>query len=272
MSEPSVPGPSVPELALDLSGILQGEAGLPVLILGNSIGTGTSLWEPQIEILGRRFRLLRFDWPGHGDQRPGGPADVVPPGPYTIGALGRGVLALLDRYGIGTAAYAGVSLGGMVGMWLASHAPDRIKALALCCTSAYLDLNWAQRAATVRSQGMGPIADATADRWFTKAYQQREPDVVSAIVAEMRQVTPEGYAGCCDAIRVMDQRQDLASITAPTLVIAGNEDPATPPWHGAVIARGIGGSALAVVRGASHLANVSQAAEVTALLAGHLAG
>jgi 3-oxoadipate enol-lactonase len=254
--------------ALELGAVLEGEIGLPVLVLGNSIGTSTALWEPQLAVLGRRFRLLRFDWPGHGGPEP----DAPPPGPYSIGALGRGVLALLDRYQIREAAYAGVSLGGMVGMWIAAHAPDRVTRLALCCTSAYLDLDWAQRAATVRSQGMGPVADRTADRWFTAAYQHREPGVVSRIVGEMREVTPEGYAGCCDAIGAMDQRPELPAITAPTLVIAGNEDPATPPWHGAVIARGIPDARLAVVRGASHLASVSQAGEVTALLAGHLAG
>jgi 3-oxoadipate enol-lactonase len=160
----------------------------------------------------------------------------------------------------------------MIGMWLAAHAPDRITRLALCCTSARLDLAWAQRAATVRSQGMGPIADGTADRWFTRAFQDREPGTVGPIVDRLRQVTPEGYAGCCDAIGAMDQCAAIASVTAPTLVIAGSQDPATPPWHGAVIARAIPGARLRVIRGASHLANVSQPAETTALLLGHLAG
>jgi 3-oxoadipate enol-lactonase len=176
----------------------------------------------------------------------------------------------MDRCGVTAAAYTGLSLGGMIGMWLAAHAPGRITRLALCCTSARLDLAWAQRAATVRGQGMDPIADGTADRWFTKAFQNREPAVVRPIVDRLRQVTPEGYAGCCDAIGAMDQRAAIASVTAPTLVIAGSQDPATPPWHGAVIARAIPGARLRVIRGASHLANVSQPAETTALLLGHL--
>jgi 3-oxoadipate enol-lactonase len=237
------------EPALEIHGTLEGDASLPVLVLGNSLGTTRAMWDPQASALARHFRLLRFDWPGHGSP--------APPGPYSIEKLSRGVLELMDRCGVTTAAYT-------------AHAPGRITRLALCCTSARLDLAWAQRAATVRSQGMDPIADGTADRWFTKAFQNREPGTVGPIVDRLRQVTPEGYAGCCDAIGAMDQRAAIASVTAPTLVIAGSEDPATPPWHGAIIARAIPGARLRVVRGASHLANVSQPAEVTALLLGHL--
>jgi 3-oxoadipate enol-lactonase len=255
----------MPEAPLALTASLDGAVGAPVLVLGNSIGTTRSLWDAQAAVLGRRHRLLRFEYPGHG----GSPA---PDGPYTIGALGRGVLAAMDQHQIRTAAYCGISLGGMVGLWLAAHAPDRITALGLCCTSSYLDLNWAERAAIVRSQGMGPIADATADRWFTRAFRAAEPGTVGPVIDAMRQVLPEGYAGCCDAIRVMDQRPDLGRITAPTLVPAGSEDPATPPWHGAVIARGIPGSRLAVLRGASHLPVISHAAELTVLLSGLLDG
>jgi 3-oxoadipate enol-lactonase len=258
----SDPRPAAP---LRLAASLDGPPGAPVLVLGNSIGTTRAVWDPQARALGARFRLLRFEYPGHG----GSPA---PPGPYSIGDLAGGVLALLDDYQIQSASYCGISLGGMVGIWLAAHAPRRITALGLCCTSAYLDLAWAERAALVRSRGMGPIADQAAGRWFTAAFQRREPATVAAVVAAIRDVDPAGYAGCCDAIGGMDQRGSLGSITAPVLVIAGAEDPATPPWHGAVIAAGITGSRLRVIRGASHLANVSQPGEVTAALLSHLTG
>ncbi len=259
MSDPQSAAP------LRLAASLDGPPAAPVLVLGNSIGTTRAVWDPQAAALGARFRLLRFEYPGHG----GSPA---PPGPYSIGDLAGGVLALLDDYQIESVSYCGISLGGMVGIWLAAHAPQRITALGLCCTSAYLDLAWAERAALVRSRGMGPIADQAAGRWFTAAFQQREPATVAAVVASIRDVDPEGYAGCCDAIGGMDQRAALMSISAPTLVIAGAEDPATPPWHGAVIAAGIAGSWLRVIRGASHLANVSQPGEVTAALLSHLTG
>jgi 3-oxoadipate enol-lactonase len=257
MSDPRPAAP--PRLAASLDG----PPGAPVLVLGNSIGTTRAVWDPQARALGARFRLLRFEYPGHG----GSPA---PPGPYSIGDLAGGVLALLDDYQIESALYCGISLGGMVGIWLAAHAPERISALGLCCTSAYLDLAWAERAALVRSEGMRPVADQAAGRWFTPAFRRRDPAAVAVIVGAMRGVDPEGYAGCCEAIGGMDQRDSLGAIAAPTLVVAGAEDPATPPWHGAVIASGIRGSRLTVIRGASHLANVSQPGEVTAALLGHL--
>jgi 3-oxoadipate enol-lactonase len=263
MSETGATGPPV-ELAARMSG----PAGAPVLVLGNSLGTTMELWEPQLDALGRRFRLLRYEHRGHG----GSPA---PPGPYAIADLGADVLTVLDEFEVASACYTGVSLGGMVGMWLAANAPDRIEALALCCTSACLPPAqlWLDRAAAVRGDGLGSISKQVVGRWFTAAYEAAHPATVARFVSTLEQdVAPEGYAGCCDAIAEMDLRPLLASITAPTLVVAGAEDPATPPWHGAVIASAIPGARLRVIRGAAHLANVSSAAEVTATLLAHLAG
>jgi 3-oxoadipate enol-lactonase len=248
-----------------LAASLDGPRDAPVLVLGNSLGTTRELWEPQIAALGEHFRLLRYEHRGHG----GSPA---PPGPYTIADLGADVLRLLDDFGIEHASYCGVSLGGMVGMWLAANAPGRIDALGLCCTSArFPDTGlWVRRAAAVRADGLASISAQVVSRWFTPAFAARFPPVPAAFAATLDDVDPEGYAGCCDAIAGMDLRPVLAGISAPTLVISGSEDPATPPWHGAVIARGIESSRLAVIRGASHLASVSAPAEVTAALTAHL--
>jgi 3-oxoadipate enol-lactonase len=252
---------------VELSASMAGPAGAPVLVLGNSLGTTRELWEPQLGALTSRFRVLRYEHRGHG----GSPA---PPGPYTIAELGGDVLALLDEYEVQTAHYAGVSLGGMVGMWLAASAPGRIGALALCCTAARLPAQlWRDRAATVRGAGLGAIAKQVVGRWFTAAYGAAHPGTVAGFVTTLEQdVAAEGYAGCCDAIEAMDLRPLLGSVTAPTLVIAGAEDPATPPWHGAMIASAIPGARLRVIRGAAHLANVSSAAEFTATLLAHLDG
>ncbi len=271
MSEPPVSEPPVSEPPLSgplrLESSLEGPPGAPVLVLGNSIGTTRAVWEPQAAALRAHFRLLRFDYPGHG-------SPAAQPGPYSVGDLAAGVLALLNAHRVDRALYCGISLGGMVGIWLAAHTPERIGALGLCCTSACLRpaAKWADRAALVRARGMGPVADAAAGRWFTPAFRQRDPAAVALAVQALRGVDPAGYAGCCAAIAGMDQRASLGSVTAPALVIAGAEDPATPPWHGAVIASGIPGARLRVIRGASHLANVSHPGEVTALLLRHLLG
>jgi 3-oxoadipate enol-lactonase len=269
------PGPR-----LRLAASLEGDAGQPVLVLGPSIGTNREVWSPQIPSLARYFRLLRFDYPGHGGtgspraaSLPAHDGDGPPPGPYQLGDLGRGVLALLDEHGIDRAAYCGISLGGMVGMWLAAHAPNRISALGLCCTSACLPPagGWRDRASLVRAQGMDPIAEAVPARWFTPSFTRSDPGVVAGIVDMLHGTVPEGYAGCCEAIAAMDLRPVLDTVLAPTLVIAGSEDPATPPGHGAVISRLIPGARLRVIRGAAHLANVQAPGPVTSALIDHLA-
>jgi 3-oxoadipate enol-lactonase len=278
MSEPAASGPGPgagPRLSL--AATLAGEASRPVLVLGPSLGTTREVWAPQVPALARHFRLLRFDFPGHGalGSRPAA-ADQAdpPPGPYEIAALGRGVLALLDRHGIGQAAYCGTSLGGMVGMWLAACAPRRISSLALCCTSAYLPPadGWRDRARLVRSAGMAAVTDTVVARWFTTPFARANPGVTAGIADMLHGTVPEGYAGCCEAIAAMDLRPVLGAVPVPTLVIAGSEDPATPPAHGAVIARRIPGARLRVVRAPPHLANLQAPGEVTTALLGHLRG
>jgi 3-oxoadipate enol-lactonase len=258
-----------------LAASLDGPADKPVLVLGNSLGTSRAVWDPQVPALAARFRLLRYELPGHGGPVPGAarePAPAVPAGPYSIGELGSSVLALLDRYGAGRVHYAGISIGGMIGLWLAAHAPARIGALALCCTSAHLPpvSGWLARAEQVRAAGTASVTAQSLGRWFTEPFVRSAPATVAAHAAALEATDPEGYAGCCTAIAAMDLRQDLRSITAPTLVIAGSEDPATPPAHGALIASQIRGARLLVIRGAAHLANVQAPGPVTAALLGHL--
>jgi len=215
--------------------------------------------------LGERFRLLRYELPGHG-------GSAAAPGPYSIGELGEAVLTLLDAHGVRRAAYCGISLGGMIGMWLAANFPDRVSALGLVCTSAYLPpaASYQQRATQVRAAGLPSISSIVVGRWFTPAFMKRHPTVAASFTQELERTDPEGYAGCCEAIAGMDLRASIGSITAPTIVISASEDAATPPAHGARIAAAIGGSRLVVVRGAAHLANVSSAAQVTVALLGHI--
>jgi 3-oxoadipate enol-lactonase len=252
-----------------LAASLEGPPDAPVVAFGCSIGTNQGMWERQAGVLRGHFRLLRFEMRGHGAPGAQSPA---PPGPYTIAELGTDVLALLNSHDIGQVAYCGVSLGGMVGMWLAANAPERITRLALCCTSAYLPpaSMWTERAARARSEGMGPLVQQVVARWFTPGFFQRQPEAVAKVVEMLKGTNPEGYAGCAEAIAVMDLRPVLPAITAPALVIAAAEDPATPPWHGAQIARAIGGARLTVVRGASHLANYEAPGEITVALQQHL--
>jgi 3-oxoadipate enol-lactonase len=244
---------------------LDGPDNAPVLVLGNSLGTSAAVWDSQVPRFRTRFRLLRYELPGHG-------GTAAAPGTYTIGGLAAGVLRLLDALAIERAAYCGISIGGMIGMQLAALAPDRISALGLVCTSAYLPPadSWAARAAQVRAAGMAPISAAVLGRWFTPAFAADAPEVIQRFAAEFERTDPVGYAGCCQAIAAMDLRTELPAITAPTLVLAGAEDPATPPEHGAVIAGLVAGARLEVIPGTAHLATVQAARRVTAALLEHL--
>ncbi len=255
-----------PGQALSFASSLDGPPGAPVLVLGNSLGTSRAVWDRQIPALAAHFRLLTYELPGHG-------GSAAAPGPYTIAQLGAGVLALLDAHGIDRAAYCGISLGGMIGMWLAAASPDRISALGLICTSAHLPpaSGWIARAEQVRAEGMASVSQPSIGRWFTPAFAEREPSATAAFAADLERIDVDGYAGCCAAIAAMDLRAQLGAIAAPALVIAGAEDRSTPPAHGALIARSArGGARLRVIRGAAHLANVAAAGEVNALLLGHL--
>jgi 3-oxoadipate enol-lactonase len=239
----------------------------PVLVLGNSLGSSSGMWAPLIPELASRFRVLAVEHRGHAGSE-------VPPGPYTIDDLGGDFLALVDELGIGKFRFAGLSLGGMVGMWLAAHAPERVERLALVCTSAFMPpaQGWLDRAATTRAKGSGAVAEGVVSRWFTEGFREREPEQVKTAIAMIEATPDEGYAGCCEAIAAMDLRPDLGRITAATLVIAGADDPATPPPHGEVIAAAVPDARLEVVADAAHLAVLEQPEAVGALVVAHLSG
>lgn len=246
--------------------VAEGPADAPVLVLSGSLGSTLRMWDPQVAALSEEYRVVRYDTRGHG-------SSPVPPGPYSVADLGYDVLALLDLLGVQRAHFAGISLGGMTGMWLAANAPERVDRLALLCTSARLGppQMWTQRAATARTEGTAALADAVVRRWFTADFAEHEPGTVQRM-ADMVAATPgEGYAGCCAAIENLDLRADLARITAPTLVVAGAEDHATPPSHAAFIAAGIGGAGLRVVPDAAHLAAWERSTSVNRLLRDHFA-
>jgi 3-oxoadipate enol-lactonase len=238
----------------------------PALVLSNSIGTTTELWKGQIHALAQTFRVVRYDHPGHG-----GSPD--PEGPVTVESLARSVVELLDRLELERASFCGLSLGGMVGMALALNAPDRVDRLVLCCTSAYLGPpeGWHERARIVRSQGMSAIAERIAGRWFSDRFRETSPETVTYFLSMLAEIRADGYAACCEAIAAWDARAVLGAIRAPTLVIAGAEDVATPPAEAASLAGSIPGAELTVLPDAAHLANVEQPEHFTQALLGHLA-
>lgn len=227
-----------------------GPADAPVLVLSNSLGADHTMWDLQMPTLERYFRVLRYDSRGHG-------ASAVPPGPYTIAALGQDALELCDALDIKRAHFCGLSMGGMVGMWLAAHVPERIDRLALCNTAARMGPPqlWNARIESVRQWGMANIVAAVIVRWFTPAFFEREPEMVEIMRQTLTHTPVDGYIGCCEAIRDMDLRALLPRISARTLVIAGSLDAASPPADGRFLAETIP-DARYVEFVAAHMANV----------------
>jgi 3-carboxy-cis,cis-muconate cycloisomerase len=241
---------------------IDGAERAPVLVLSNSLGTDLAMWEPQIPALLRAFRVLRYDTRGHGTS-----ADA--PGPYSIERLGRDVVGLLDSLGIERAHFCGLSMGGMIGMWLGVHAPGRLHRLVLANTAARIGIpdNWNARIDKVRAGGMAAISQAVVERWFTPGYIAEHPDRIVAMRQMLERTPAQGYVACCAAVRDMDQRDAVAAIGAPTLVIAGTHDVATPVADGRFLADRIEGAAYAEID-AAHLSNIEAApAFTTALLA-----
>ncbi len=182
------------------------------------------------------------------------------------------MLALMDRLGVEHFSFCGLSIGGIVSMWLASEAPERVEKLILCCTSARFDPSdaWDTRAKTVRGNGVGAIADAVLERWFTPAFREQHPEVLEWAGGMLRNTSAEGYAGCCEAIRNAGLRPMLRGISAPTLIIAGADDPAASVGKAEIMRSGIPDSRLVVIERSAHIANVERPGEVTGEILDHL--
>lgn len=224
----------------------------PALLLSNSLGTTADMWAAQMASLASRFRVIRYDTRGHGQSD-------TPSGEYTIDQLGRDALGVLDAAGAQRAHVCGLSLGGVTGMWLGVHAADRIDSLVLASTAARIGTvqMWNERIRQVLDGGTEAIADAVMARWFTEEFRRQHADQVASFRAMIASTPAHGYVGCCAALRAADLREQLARITAPTLVMAGLSDPATPPAAGRDIQARIRGAAITLLD-ASHLANVEQ--------------
>jgi 3-oxoadipate enol-lactonase len=244
-----------------------GAADGPLLLMGGSLGTHLGMWDPQMTALSAR-RVIRFDHRGHG-------RSPAPPGAYSIADLGADALALMDRLGIARADYCGLSIGGMVGQWLAIHAPERIARLVLICTApdTLVPDAFRLRAKTVREAGTTEVlADAVVANWFTEAYADAHPEVIASYRRMIVDTPVEGYAACCEAVAGHDERDGLAQIVSPTLVMAGAQDRAIPPTQGEAIAAAVPGARLEILDPGAHLASVERAETVNALIAGHLDG
>jgi 3-oxoadipate enol-lactonase len=219
-----------------------GPADAPVLVLPSSLGTTRELWQPQVELFARELRVLRYEHRGAG----------------SVEELARDALALLDELGLERVSWCGLSLGGMVGMWLAARAAERFDALVLACTSARVPAPdvYLERAATIRAQGLEPVADAVVAKWFTAETFHERPELPARFREILVSTPPEAYAACCDALARWDFRDDLVE--------------ATPAGDTELLAERVPGAHLLTLPRAAHLANLERPREFADAALAHL--
>jgi 3-oxoadipate enol-lactonase len=249
---------------------LNGPPSAPVVTLSHSLATHLGMWEPQVAALARRFRVLRYDTRGHGETE-------APEGAYSLDLLAEDARALLDALGVEKTHFCGLSMGGMIGQVLALKHPEMLRSLILCDTSSRIPAEarpmWDERIRVAAAQGMEPHVEPTIGRWFTAPFVTRHADVVEPVRTMIRRTKPQGYAGCCGAIKELDLTEQLHAITTPTLIVVGEDDVGTPVAASRTIHERIKGSELVILASASHLSNVEQAEAfnqaVTVFLAKH---
>jgi 3-oxoadipate enol-lactonase len=241
-----------------LHSVADGPADAPVLVLGPSLGTDLGLFDALVPDLAQHYRVIRFDLRGHG----GSP---VVPGPYGVADLAGDVVELLDGLGVERFAYAGVSLGGAIGLQLAVTVPERVTRLVVMASAARFPdpPSWKARADRVRAEGTEFLVPSRIGAWVTHGFAESRPEETERLLGMLRSTPREGYAACCETIETFDLSDRLSGITAPTLVIAGADDPATPPDTVRTIADGIPGARFVVVPEASHLVSAEQPEAVT---------
>lgn len=246
---------------------LRGPTGAPLLVLLSSLGISGEMWEPQIVTLAGWFRVLRIEHPGHG-------GEGHTPGPYSIEMIGRRVIAVVDSLGDHRFSLAGLSMGGMVGTWIASRFPERVDRLILCCTAPVIGPAnfWRDRARKVRDAGARPSKQELAVRWFTPEFAAEHVELVDRLYHQFTLMDAEAYALCCEALAEADLRDALADLKAPTLIIAGARDTVISAQSAAETMSAITGASLVVIAEGSHLVNLEQPAVLNDLLLRHLVG
>ena len=229
-----------------------GDASQPAIIFSNSLGTQLNMWQPQISFFEKKFYVICYDTRGHG-------ASSAPQGPYSIEQLGTDVIHLLDHLNIKKASFCGISMGGLTGQWLAIHHPERFNHVIVCNTAAKIgqEQAWNDRAQLVREQGLKPIAETAASRWFTEPFIRSNTAIVESLSNDLGAGSPEGYASCCEALAKADVREQLKNITIPTLVVAGQKDPVTTVADAQYIINHVRSSSLFEIN-ASHISNIEQ--------------
>jgi 3-oxoadipate enol-lactonase / 4-carboxymuconolactone decarboxylase len=240
---------------------LTGPADRPVVMLSHSLGLDHGMWDPQAADLERHVQVLRYDLRGHG-------GSDAPPGEYSLEQLGRDAIGIADALGVRSFAFCGLSIGGMLGQWIAFNAAERLTHLVLANTTARMADPSAMetRRRTVLEHGMSAVAEAAVGRFFSPSMVAAEVPAVTSARRVLLATDPVGYAGCCAAVRDLNHVELLGRIRTPTLVISGDLDESMP-WdgHGQVLSSRIPGARFVRLQ-AAHISNLARPRSFTAAL------
>ncbi len=246
--------PTIQAKGIEFNYSLEGPSDAATVSLSNSLMSNYGMWNAQMSALTETYQVLRYDTRGHGNTE-------VTPGPYTIEQLVDDVHALHQALGIAKTHFVGLSMGGMTGQLLAVKYPDLLLSLTLCDTASHMppESAWDDRINTATDKGMDGLVEGTLARWFTPAFHTSNPDEIARVGDMIRSTAVNGFIACCEAIKVMNQTSILSNITAPTMIIVGEEDAGTTPDMSRIIQAEIGGSELEILPQAAHLSNIEQA-------------
>ena len=246
---------------VDINYVIEGDG--PWLTMSHSLACDLHMWDEEARRLSQRYRVLRFDTRGHG-------ASSAPAGAYSLDMLADDLHGVLQALGVQATHFVGLSLGGMIGQTYALKSPGTFKSLVLCDTTSRYPEDWmgpwAERVRTAETLGLEPLVEPTMARFFSEAFRNTHPSVVDKTAATMRATRVLGYLGCCHAISKLNLTSRLKEIRCPTLIVVGEQDPATPVTMSEEIHQAMPGSRLAVIPSAAHLANVEQPDAINQLI------
>ena len=250
-----------------LAAYVSGRESGPWIVLSNSVGATAAMWKPQLPLLEKHYRVLRYDARGHGESD-------APKGPYSFPDLVGDIIGLMDHFEIGKADYMGLSLGGMTGLGLVLAHPDRIGRFVCCDARAdasppFLAM-WDSRMAAIRSGGMEAILAPTLERWFRPDFAERDPQLYAEAQEMVLATDPDGYIACAEALKTLDYLDELKAIMVPTLYVVGADDAGATPSTMKDMAERTPGAAYAEIPGAAHISNMEQPAAFDRAIAGFL--
>ncbi|MGO4689840.1 bifunctional 3-oxoadipate enol-lactonase/4-carboxymuconolactone decarboxylase PcaDC [Glaciibacter sp. 2TAF33] len=256
---------SKPTIRCTVTPVRSGAPDAQLIVLGPSLGTTTALWEGAVAALSEQHRVLCFDLPGHGYS----PAAAEP---FTVAELAASVLDVVDSIGGGSFHYAGISLGGAIGLALAVNHPERLQSLAVICSAAKIgtDESWRERAAQVRASGTPSLVRSSSERWFAPGFLERNPSAGSSSLETLMEVDDESYARCCEALAGFDLREAVSGIGTPTLCVSGEFDVATPTALVQELADAVPGARLVTIPGVAHLPAYEAPDVVASLVMAHI--